>query len=138
MKNIMKNRRGEGYVDICVGVVVFVMVLVIAVNIFSFVTLRVEMDQIADELIESATYYGCFGIEFTQRKTDMLNDYFDFKTSCGADKYFNSTYRRVQLGDKMWVTVSVQTYVKGLGVFKIPVTLTVKKSGLSEKYWKQG
>lgn len=136
MKNIMNNRRGEGYIDICVGVVVFVMVLMIAINIFSFVALRVEMDQIADELIESATYYGCFGTEFTQRKADMLNDYFDFTTSYGADKYFNSTYRRVQLGNKMWVTVSVQTYVKGLGVFKIPVTLTVKKSGLSEKYWK--
>ena len=127
MKNIMKNRRGEGYIDICVGVVVFVMVLVIAINIFSFVALRVEMDQIADELIESATYYGCF---------DMRSDYFDFTTSYGADKYFNSTYHRVQLGNKMWVTVSVQTYVKGLGAFKIPVTLTVKKSGLSEKYWK--
>lgn len=138
MKNIIKNRGGEGYVDICVGVVVFVMVLVIAINIFGFVTLRAEMDQIADELIESATYYGCFGAEFSQRKTDMLNDYFDFTAAYGADKYFNSTYRRVQLGNKMWVTVSVQTYVKGLGVFRIPVTLTVKKSGLSEKYWKQG
>ena len=66
----------------------------------------------------------------------MLNEYFYYDINYGADKYFNSTYRRVQLGDKMWVEVSVQTYVKGLGVFKIPVTLSVRKSGLSEKYWK--
>lgn len=51
MKKLLRAKRGEGYVDMCVGVVVFVMILVIAVNIFSFITLRIEMDQIADDLI---------------------------------------------------------------------------------------
>ena len=60
MKKLLRAKRGEGYVDMCVGVVVFVMILVIAVNIFSFITLRIEMDQIADDLIEAATYSGCF------------------------------------------------------------------------------
>lgn len=32
------------------------MILVIAINIFSFITLKIEMDQIAEELIEAATY----------------------------------------------------------------------------------
>ena len=50
MKKLLRAKRGEGYVDMCVGVVVFVMILVIAVNIFSFITLRIEMDQIADDL----------------------------------------------------------------------------------------
>ena len=54
----------------------------------------------------------------------------------GADRYFNSTYRRVQLGERMWVEISKHTYIKGLGVFKIPVTVMVRKSGLSERYWK--
>ena len=27
-------------------------------------------------------------------------------------------------------------YIRGIGNFKIPVTLTVKRSGISEKYWK--
>lgn len=136
LKRLLKNRKGEGYIDICVGVIVFVMVLVIAINIFSFVTLRIEMDQIADELIEAATYSGCFSTDFWDRDGDMLDEYFYYDIDYGADRYFNSTYKRVQLGNKMWVEVSVNTYVKGLGVFKIPVTLRVHKSGLSEKYWK--
>ncbi|MCM1488984.1 MAG: DUF4320 family protein [Firmicutes bacterium] len=136
MERLLKNKKGEGYIDICVGVIVFVMVLVIAINIFSFVTLRIEMDQIADELIEAATYSGCFGTDFQNRDYDMLTEYFYYDIDYDADKYFNSTYGRVQLGGKMWVEISVHTYVKGLGVFKIPVTLTVHKSGLSEKYWK--
>ena len=136
MLNKLKHKHGEGYIDICVGVVVFVMVLVIAINIFEFITIRVEMDQIADELIEAATYSGCFDDDFFNADTDMLDQYYYYDIDWGADKYFNSAYERVQLGDRMWVTVSVDTYVKGLGVFKIPITLSVTKSGLSEKYWK--
>ena len=48
IRKILHSKKGEGYVDMCVGVVVFVMILVIAINIFSFITLRIEMDQIAD------------------------------------------------------------------------------------------
>lgn len=136
MLKAIRNKKAEGYIDTCVGVVVFVMVLVIAINIFSFITLKVEMDQIAEELIEAATYSGSFDTRFDQCSADMQDDYFSFHVNYGADSYFNSTYERVQLGERMWVTVSVRTYVRGLGVFKIPVTVSVTRSGLSEKYWK--
>ena len=122
LKKIFKNRNGEGYVDMCVGVIVFVMILVIAINIFSFITLRIEMDQIADELLEAATYNGCFNDEFWARDTDMLDEYYYYDIDYGADEYFNSTYHRVQLGHVMWVEISVTTEIKGLG--------------LSQKYWK--
>lgn len=136
MLKAIRNKKAEGYIDTCVGVVVFVMVLVIAINIFSFITLKVEMDQIAEELIEAATYSGSFDTRFDQCCADMRDDHFGFNVDYGADSYFNSTYERVQLGERMWVTVSVRTYVRGLGVFKIPVTVSVTRSGLSEKYWK--
>lgn len=136
MKKLWKSKCGEGYVDMCVGVIVFVMILVIAINIFSFITLRIEMDQIADELIEAATYSGCFSTDFWDRDGDMLDDYYYYDIDYGADSYFNTTFKRVQLGKPMWVKISVDTYIKGLGAFKIPVTLTVKRSGLSQKYWK--
>ncbi len=132
----LKNKRGEGYIDMCVGVVVFVMVLVIAINIFSFIALRIELDQVADELIEAATYSGEFRSDFNKADNAMMEDYFNYDLDWGADKFFNTALGRVQLGDRMWVEVSYDTYIKGLGVFKIPVTVTVKKSGLSERYWK--
>ena len=136
MLKAIRNKKAEGYIDICVGVVVFAIVLVIAINIFSFITLKVEMDQIAEELIEVATYSGSFDTRFDQCCADMQDNYFSFDVDYGADSYFNSAYERVQLGERMWVSVSVQTYVRGLGVFKIPVTVSVTRSGLSEKYWK--
>ena len=136
MKGLIKSRRGEGYIDICVGVVVFVMILVIAINIFSFITLRIEMDRIADELLESATFSGCFGTDFFNRDSELVEQYYYYDLDYDADEYFNSAYSRVQLGHVMRVTVSVSTNIKGLGAFNIPVRLSVTRSGLSQKYWK--
>ena len=137
LQKIRKNRQGEGYIDVCVGVVVFVMLLVVAINLFSFITLRIEMDEIADELIETATYSGSFSDELWSRNSELLQECGDYDVAYGADAYFNSVYHRVQLGHVMWVEISVQTHIEGLGAFKIPVTITVRRSGLSQKYWKQ-
>ena len=120
----------------CVGVIVFVMILVITINIFSFITLRIEMDQIADEILEASTYSGAFGSDFEEARERMTEQYYDFGLEYDADEYFNTAYKRVQLGHVMYITVSVDTTIKGLGVFQIPVTLTVTRSGLSQKYWK--
>ncbi len=136
IKKLMRSKRGEGYIDTAISVVVFVMILVVAINIFSFIALKQEMDQIAEELIEAATYAGSFEGEFWNRDSELLNQYYYYGISTSAEKYFNSGYGRVQLGDTMTVKIDVTTHLKGLGIFKIPVTVSVTRSGISEKYWK--
>ena len=135
IKKIFSSKKGEGYVDICIATVIFVMLTVIALNIFSFITLKAEMDEITDNLIVMATHTGRFGEEFTDVDLDMIDNYFYYDMDYGADEFYTNR-DKVQLGDKMWVEISVDTTVKGLGVFEIPVTLKVKRSGVSEMYWK--
>ena len=135
IKKIFSSKKGEGYVDVCIATVIFVMLAVIGLNIFSFITLKADMDQIADELIVVATHSGRFGDEFNEMDNALINDYFFYEIEWGADEYFEDD-EKVQLGDKMWVGISVDTSVKGLGVFEIPVTLRVKRSGISEVYWR--
>ena len=94
------------------------------------------MDQIADNLIVVATHSVEFGDEFLNTDSDMINDYFPYEIEYDAESY-TGIDNRVQLGDKMWVEISVDTTVKGLGIFEIPVTLRVKRSGISERYWKE-
>ena len=136
IKKLLRSRRGEGYIDTCVSVIVFVMIMVVAINVFSFITLKTEMDEICDELIETATYTGEFGDDFWSRDSELLGEYYYYNIDTTAEKFYNTNYQRVQLGDTMTVTIDVRTYIKGLGVFKIPVTVSVTKSGISEKYWK--
>lgn len=136
MKKFIKSKKGEGYIDVVIGIFAMMMVLVVVLNIFQFMTLKQDLDEISGQLIETATFNGCFDIEFDERVESLQNQFFEFEVDTDAESYFNATYERVQLGDQMDVFVSVQTYVQGLGMFRIPVTVTSHRSGISEKYWK--
>ncbi len=136
MKKIITSKKGEGYIDVVVGIFAMMMVVVVVLNIFQFMTLKQDIDEISGQLIETATFNGCFDSEFDEMVEGLQDQFFDFNVTTDAEEYFNATYKRVQLGDKMDVYVSVQTYVQGLGMFRIPVTVTSHRSGISEKYWK--
>lgn len=136
MRRIFRSQKGEGYIDVVIGILALMAVLVVTLNIFEFMTLKEDLDEISGQLIETATFNGCFDAAFDERAEDLQNRSFQFDVETDAQEYFNTSYKRVQLGDKMEVTVSVETYVRGLGVFKIPITVTSHRSGISEKYWK--
>lgn len=136
MKKLIKSKKAEGYIDVVIGIFAMMMVLVVVLNIFQFMTLKQDLDEISGQLIETATFNGCFGGEFDERVESLQSQFFDFDVDTDAENYFNATYEKVQLGDQMDVYVSVQTYVQGLGMFRIPVTVTSHRSRISEKYWK--
>ena len=137
MRKLIRNKRGENYIDTVVGVVAAMMVIVVALNIFSFLTLKQNLDYYAKEMVEVCCSYGKTCDEVQDRDEELteelgLNPGLSFE----GTEYFNATKRTVQYGELIVVTVTYQTYVRGLGVFKIPVTLTAVHSGLSRKYWK--
>lgn len=136
MRRIFRSKKGEGYIDVVIGILALMAVLVVTLNIFEFMTLKEDLDEISGQLIENATFNGCFDAAFDERAEELQNRFFQFDVETDAQEYFNTSCKRVQLGDKMEVTVSVETYVRGLGVFKIPITVTGHRSGISEKYWK--
>lgn len=136
MKKLFASKKGEAYIELCLQMLIFVASLVIAINVLSFANLYVEMGRVSDELIQVATYNGGFTDEFWEADTQLKAKYFDYNVTCSADEYFNEAYKRVQLGDIMTLTLTKQSYLKGVGGFKIPVTVTVSRSGISEKYWK--
>lgn len=136
MKRIITSKKGEGYIDVVIGIFAMMMVVVVVLNIFQFMTLKQDLDEISGQLIETATFNGCFDSEFDERVENLQKQFFDFDVNTEAESYFNATYKKVQLGDQMDVYVSVRAYVQGLGMFKIPITIISHRSGVSEKYWK--
>ncbi|MBQ2469460.1 MAG: DUF4320 family protein [Clostridia bacterium] len=136
MKKRLLSRKAEGYIDVCVGIIVLLSVLVLTLNIYSFLTLKQDLDEITEQLVEVATTTGCFGDEFNDRVEAMKSQFFDFNVTVSADSWYNASYKRVQLGKTMKVTISVQTKLLGLGVVEIPITATSTRSGLSQHYWK--
>lgn len=137
MKKQLLSNRAEGYIDTVVMVVAAMMVIVLALNIFSFLTLKQDMEYFAKELVDTATIHGRTSEEVTQRYQELCEELgFRPSISFTGTQYFNSSSGTVQLGDTIQVTIQMSTYVKGLGVFQIPVTLYATHTGLSQKYWK--
>ena len=137
MKKFLTNKKAEGYIDTVVCVMAAMMVIVLALNVFSFLTLKQDMEYFAKEIIDTATIYGRTSTEVTKRYQELVTELgFRPMMSFTGSEFYNFTAGTVQLGDTIKLTVSYQTYVKGLGVFKIPVTLYATHSGLSQKYWK--
>ena len=138
----MKNRTIIGIVCLILAVAMTFAIAPVANRLTSDTTTVVRLKQevgrgtkITEDQVETVKV-KTDNSDFWSADSDMLDQYYYYDIDYGADRYFNSTYHRVQLGERMWVEISKHTYIKGLGVFKIPVTVSVKKSGLSEKYWK--
>ena len=137
MTKLLKNKRGENYIDTVVGVVAAMMVIVVAINIFSFLTLKQDLDYYAKEMVEVCCSYGKTCDEVQDRDEELSAELgLDPDLSFNGTEYFNVTKRTVQYGEVIVVELTYRTYVRGLGVFRIPVTLTAKHSGLSRRYWK--
>lgn len=137
MIKLLKNKRGENYIDTVVGVVAAMMVIVVALNIFSFLTLKQDLDYYAKEMVEVCCSYGKTCDEVQDRDEELSAELgLDPDLSFNGTEYFNATKRTVQYGEVIVVELTYRTYVRGLGVFRIPVTLTAKHSGLSRRYWK--
>lgn len=133
----LKKNKAEGYIDTVVCVMAAMMVIVLALNVFSFLKLKQDMDHFAKELIDTATTYGRTNEQTIERYNELCEELgFRPAVSYSGTDFYNSSTGTVQLGDTIHVTVTYSTYVKGLGVFKIPITLKTSFSGLSQKYWK--
>lgn len=137
MKKMLQNTRAEGYIDTVVCVIAAMMVIVLALNVFSFLTLKQDMDYFVKEMIDTATVYGRTSGEAHQRYRELCAELgFQPSVSFSGTEYYNSATGKVQLGDTIMIRITYRTYIKGFGAFRIPVTLTAGHSGLSQKYWK--
>lgn len=136
MFKVLRSKKGEGYIDVCVSILVIMMVLVIAMNVFSFLTLKIDMDYFAQEMVDIAALHGTTSSDELQSRYDALCDEVGFEPDVAweADYIYDSN---VQYGDPIEVKLTYQASIQGLGAVKLPVTLTTYYSGLSRNYWKQ-
>ena len=130
MKDLLKDRRGEGYIDVCIIVLVAIMVIALMMTVIPVLIAKDQLDNFADELAREAEIVGCIGSETSSRETVLRE-----KTGLSPTISWSRS-GRVQLGQEFTVTCS-EVYDIGFGEFgSFPVTLRSKASGKSEVYWK--
>ena len=140
LTKILHSKRGEGYVDVAVGILCVCLVLAVGLSVFQVISMKTTMDRITEDLIEVATYSGEFGEEFNATVARLRDQYnFEFEVTTSASKFFSTANgrQRVQLGDEMQVTVTVHAGLFG-GDTIIPLNLSATRMGKSEHYWRTG
>ena len=89
MRNILKRKNGEGYVDVAVTVMIVAFVLLFAVNMVSLVALNQNIKTVSDQLVEYAS----------QKGTTAIGDYADeLKEKIGVD--FTYSFEESELIDE--------------------------------------
>lgn len=135
-KKALSSKRGEMYIEAIVTVIIIMALLLFCLSALQVASKKNQADNIADALLECATYRGCFDAEFYALAEDLQEKYpgLPFTVEVSGD-WYNSTYQRVQLGDEMSVTVRFTVTINGFGSF-LKITLPATRTGASENYWK--
>ena len=131
MLRLLKNRSGEGYIDVVVLVLCAMLVIALAVRVLPVYVAKNQLDSFATELCREAEISGRIGSE-TNLRAQVLRE----KT--GLDPLISwSRTGNIQLNQEFTLTLTLQTDIGLFGGFgSFPVTLTAKASGKSEVYWK--
>ena len=131
MKKILKSKRGEGYIDVCILVLCAVLVIALAVRVLPVFIAKNQLDTYATELCREAEISGRVGSE-TSRREQYLRE----KTGLNPTVTW-STRGRIQLNEEVTVTVTYQTNIGLFANFgSFPITLRADAAGKSEVYWK--
>lgn len=127
---IIKDQRGEGYIDIIVILLVALMVIALGMKVFPVFVAKSELSTFANELARIAEIEGRIA-SVTNSKANEL------KKLMGISPTITwSRTGKIQLNDDFTVTVTREVDIGFFEFGSFPITLTAKAVGRSEVYWK--
>lgn len=130
MLKVLKDKRGEGYIDAVVIVLVALLVIALAMKVLPVFIAKNELNTFANELARVAEIEGRIGSVTTAKANEL-------KATMDLDPTINwSTSGRVQLNEEFSVTVSLEVDIGFFEFGSFPITLTAKATGRSEVYYK--
>lgn len=129
---ILSSKRGEGYIDVAIGLLCLILVVALAVNFLPVFTTKQQLDIFAKEIVRQAEIVG--GTNVSSRINDMKAE-----TGLDPDIRWDCDYysgKKVQLNDDIEVTLT-ETVDIGFFVFgSFPIEIRAKATGKSEVYYK--
>ena len=131
MLTLLKSKRGEGYIDVCVLVLCAMLVIALAVQVLPVFIAKNQMDTYATELCREAEISGRVGSE-TSRRAAVLTEQTGLSPRISWSKTGN-----IQLNQEITVTLTLEKNIGLFGDFgSFPITLRSEASGKSEVYHK--
>ena len=131
MLKLLKSKRGEGYIDVCVLVLCAMLVIALAVQVLPVFIAKNQLDTYATELCREAEISGRVGSE-TNRRAAVLTEQTGLSPRISWSKTGN-----IQLNEEITVTLTLDMNIGLFGGFgSFPISLRSEASGKSEVYHK--
>ncbi len=136
-KRLLLSERGDSsYISSFVYIFVVVIMIAFIINVFHIITVKQEMDHIADQIVKQIQLNGG-----TNGDTDALFNYLagqmneveglTYQVSCPGNA------SRIQIGTPFYVSINGQCYLGGIWKFNlVRINMRAQGAGVSEHYWK--
>ena len=132
IREVWRNRRGEGNIDVAIGIFCLMLVVALAMTLFPVFMKKQQLDSFAERIVRQAEIVG---------STDVSGRIAQLKQETGLDPqiqwdcdYYSGN--KVQLNGDIQVTLTQRGDI-GFFVFgSFPIELKAKASGKSEVYYK--
>ena len=132
LKRILKSKRGEGYIDIAIGILSLMLVVALAVSLFPVYTTKQQLDLFAAEIVREAEITGGTNVSArinSMRQQTGLNPQIEWNCD-----YFGGS--RVQLNGDISVTLTDTVDIGFFFFGSFPIRIRARASGKSEVYYK--
>lgn len=137
LRQILHSDKGEAsYISTFVYILVVVVLIAFIINVFHVISVKQEMDLIADQVVKQIQLNGG-----TNSDTDALFNYLASELNEVDGLIYQVTCsgatNRIQLGTPFYVSVTGRCYLGGFWNFNlVPIGIRAQGSGVSEHYWK--
>jgi len=127
---ILISKKGEGYIDTVIVVLITMMVIAMAVKIYPVFVIKNDLNIFANELSRVAEIEGRIGAETRAKENEL-------KASLGITPTVSwSTSGNIQLNEAFSVVLTIPVDIGFFEFGSFPITLTAKATGRSEVYHK--
>ena len=134
---MLRTRKGEGYIDTVVLVLIFTMLVVVLLQLFSAVFLSQKLHAVAEETARYAAACGEIGADVTTYFETVCTRYGLTAELSFAGSVCLEGSEKVQLGDVICVTVTAKPKQK-YGWMALPASMQATYRARSVRYWKAG
>ena len=131
-RKLLQSKRGEGYIDVAIGLLCLMLVVALAVSFLPVFTTKQQLDIFATEIVRQAEIVG--GTNVSSRISDMKTE-----TGLDPDIAWDCTYysgNKVQLNGDIAVTLTETVDIGFFAFGSFPIEIQAKATGKSEVYYK--
>lgn len=137
LQRILLSEDGDAsYISTFVYILVVVILVAFIINVFHIISVKQEMDHMADQLVKQIQLNGG-----TSGDTDSLFQFLSAQMSDVEGMAYqvssSGNTSRIQIGTPFYVTVTGRCHLGGFWKFNlVPINIRAQGAGVSEHYWK--